>query len=335
MRVAVVHNSIPAGAPPEDLDLLEQVEGISAALQRLGHEVIQLECTLNLESLADRLRELRPELIFNLVESLAGTDRLMVLATALYEALHIPYTGSASEAILVSSNKLLAKRWLERAELPTAPWFEPRMKAPAGTSPPPQFLPPYIVKTQFEHASLGLDDEAVARDADWAALQHRIAARSARLGKPCFAEQYIEGREFNVGVLADGSDLRTLPPAEILFAGYAAEKPRIVGYNAKWAAESEEYTGTPRTFDFGPSEAPLLNELQRLAVAACELFGASGYARVDFRVDSAGQPWILEVNCNPCLTPEAGFWAMLEQASLTYDQAIARIVAAACNASCT
>jgi D-alanine-D-alanine ligase len=332
MRIAIVHNSIPLHAPPEDLDLLEQIEGIEAALRRLGHETFRLECTLNLERVAEQLRAQKPDLIFNLVESLAGTDRLMVLATALFEALQIPFTGSSSEAILVSSNKLLAKRWIAQAGLPTAAWLAPGVAEHArgviGHDRETAFPAHYIVKTQFEHASLGLDDHAVAVDADLPSLRRRIEERAARLGKPCFAERFIDGREFNVGVLAGKDGFQTLPPAEILFEGYAAQKPRIVGYNAKWTAESVEYVGTPRTFEFAASEHALLEELQRLALAACKLFGARGYARVDFRVDDQNRPWILELNCNPCLTPEAGFWAMLNQAGLTYDQAIERIAAA-------
>src|SRR6478736_930319 len=114
MRIALVHNPI-ASAAPEDQDLQEQVDGISAALARLGHEAIPLECGLNLEKGAEALRRVKPDVIFNLVEAIGGTDRLMVLATALFEALQIPFTGSSSEAILISSNKLLAKRWLKRA----------------------------------------------------------------------------------------------------------------------------------------------------------------------------------------------------------------------------
>lgn len=332
MRIAIVHNSILPDAPPEDLDLLEQIDGIEAALWRLGHQPSRLECTLNLERVAQQLRAQKPDLIFNLVEALAGTDRLMVLATALYEALEIPFTGSSSEAILVSSNKLLAKHWLVQADLPTAPWAElgpPARNGPGQRAVAPRFPSRFIVKTQFEHASLGLDDGAVARDDDIASLQRRVAERSGRLGKPCFAEEYIEGREFNVGVLAGDEGLHTLPPAEILFEGYADHKPRIVGYNAKWTAQSTEYIGTPRTFEFLPHEGALLAELQRLALLTCELFGARGYARVDFRVDHENRPSILELNCNPCLTPEAGFWAMLEQAGLSYDQAIDRIIKAA------
>ena len=99
-----------------------------------------------------------------------------------------------------------------------------------------------------------------------------------------------------------------------------------MGYRAKWQADSFEYHHTPRRFDFPPSDAPLLDQPRSLAEQCWTLFGLRGWVRVDFRVDAAGQPLILEINANPCLSPDAGFAAALEQASLPFEQAIQRIL---------
>ena len=117
-----------------------------------------------------------------------------------------------------------------------------------------------------------------------------------------------------------------LPPAEIDFAAFPDDKPHIVGYRAKWDADSFEYHHTPRRFDFPANDRPLLDRLSQLAIQCWREFGLRGYARVDFRVDEAGRPWILEINANPCLSPDAGFAAAVEQAGIGYDQAIERIV---------
>jgi D-alanine-D-alanine ligase len=123
--------------------------------------------------------------------------------------------------------------------------------------------------------------------------------------------------------------VQVLPPAEIDFVGFPAGRPRIVDYEAKWSGHSFAYLNTPRRFDFPPSDAPLLDRLSALAHEAWSLFGVTGYARVDFRVDAAGEPWLLELNVNPCLTPDAGFVAAAERAGLGYDALIAAITEAA------
>src|SRR5690606_34720353 len=105
--------------------------------------------------------------------------------------------------------------------------------------------------------------------------------------------------------------LQVLPVAEIDFSAFGPGKARIVGHDAKWVEDSFEYQHTPRLFDFGDDDAALLDELRSLAHRASLEFGVGGYARVDFRVDATGKPWILEINANPCLSPDAGFAAAL------------------------
>ena len=158
---------------------------------------------------------------------------------------------------------------------------------------------------------------------DWQVL---LAQREQELGRPYFAERYVEGREFNLSLLADAGGPQVLPPAEINFSRFPAGKPRIVGYRAKWKADSPEYHATPRRFDFAPADRPLVDALAELARSSWQCFALRGYARVDFRVDRQGRPWILEINVNPCLSPDAGFAAALDRAGIPFSQAIARIL---------
>jgi D-alanine-D-alanine ligase len=176
-----------------------------------------------------------------------------------------------------------------------------------------------------------MDDSAVVTVASAEDLEQRVDAWSERLGRPCFAEDYVDGREFNLSVLAGAagsSGPQVLPPAEIDFSAFPENKPRIVGYKAKWEAGSFEYEHTPRRFAFPQSDGRLLDRLRDLALGGWAVLGLAGYARVDFRVDRAGEPWILEINANPCLSPDAGFAAALEPAGLSFDQAIERILQA-------
>jgi D-alanine-D-alanine ligase len=196
---------------------------------------------------------------------------------------------------------------------------------------PPQEQWParWIIKSVWEHASIGLDEKALVAAADTPSLPERLRQRAPQLGGNCFAEAFIEGREFNLSVLDGPQGPHVLPPAEIVFEGYADDRVKIVDYSAKWDEASYAYHHTPRRFDFGAEDQGLLQRLQTLALACWERFDLGGYARVDFRVDPAGRPWILEINANPCIAPDAGFAAAIERAGLSYDAAIRSIIAAA------
>jgi len=145
-------------------------------------------------------------------------------------------------------------------------------------------------------------------------------------GGPFFAERFIEGREFNISVWALDGVPTVLPPAEMVFLDYPEGKPEIAGYEAKWEEQSFAYTHTKRTFDFLPSEELLLSRLKDLSMQCWTLFGAKGYARIDFRVDSQGNPFVLEVNMNPCIASDSGFTAACERAGFSYNAMIEQII---------
>ena len=332
MHVAIVHNALSESSTPDEQDVLAQAEAVHAALRELGHAPYYLTCDLNLSSIHSTLITQRPDWVFNLVESLAGTGRLLHCLPGLLDALGLPYTGASAEALFMTSNKILAKERLQAAGLPTPEWFGPWGSAQsAGSRRRPERGPGgrWIVKSVWEHASIGLDADAILQDPSPQALVEHLVQRAPLLGGTCFAEAFIEGREFNLALLETSRGPEVLPPAEIVFQDYGAGHERIVDYRAKWDAASYEYQHTPRRFEFAAAEHGLLARLGELSLACWHLFGLRGYARVDFRVDHAGTPWILEINANPCISPDAGFAAALEQAQITYTQAIRHILDAA------
>lgn len=319
MKVVLLHDAVGEGSSADELDVYSQMDAISAALAELGHESIRVPCTLNLAAVAETLRRLAPELVFNLVESIGGQGRLIHLAPALLDSLGLRYTGCPTDAVFTTSNKLLAKRLLAGAAVPTPGWCSRRDMERARAVPASR----YIIKSVWEHASRGLDEGSVVQADDPRTLRAALERRLGDLGGEGFCEEYIDGREFNLSVLAG----RVLPPAEIIFDGYGPDKPRVVGYRAKWDEDSFEYRHTPRRFDFPEADSALLEQLSRQALACWDLFDLRGYARVDLRVDAAGKPWVLEVNTNPCLSPDAGFAAAVAQAGMTFKDAVARILA--------
>jgi D-alanine-D-alanine ligase len=322
MRLVVMYTPAAPDAAPDDLDGLVQLESISTALCEMGHEAVPLPFGLDLGNVRRALQREKPDCVFNLVESVAGHDRLLHLAPALLEAFGISFSGSGSCATLTTTNKLLAKRMMSDHGLPTPAWLEPYDRSPEAPAPGTRL----IVKSAWDHGSKGLDDNSLLELEDEADLLARLRSLSASKGKEWFAEAFIDGREFNLSLLADMEGARVLQPAEIRFEGFEADRPRLVGYKAKWDSESFEYSHTVRSFDFPSSDDRLLSKISALASEAWRLFGLRGYARVDFRVDQAGNAYILEVNANPCLSPDAGFAAAVERSGMTYNQAIESIV---------
>jgi len=332
VRIAVVHNQPAKGAAPDEEDVLVQAEAVSSSLDRLGHQVTMEACTLDLESMRRKLVDSRVDLVFNLVEALEGTGRLIHFFPSFLEVMGLRYTGSASIPMLATSNKIIGKRVLSDAGFPTPQWVGPfpaELPQPVGQAAvidggvETENL--WIIKSVWEHASVGLDEDSVVK-AFPSDVSRMLPGRSARLGGACFAEHYIQGREFNLSVLSGKRGPEVLPAAEIVFTDFPPGTPEIVDYRAKWDETSSAWRKTPRKFDIAESDRELVGRIAKTALRCWEIFNLRGYARVDFRVDAEGVPWVLEVNANPCLSPDAGFAAALDRAGIPFDSAVERIL---------
>jgi D-alanine-D-alanine ligase len=323
LNVAVVYNEPKPDSARDEIDVLTQVESVSQALEQRGYAVSTIGATLDLSALTDRLRQVSPPLVFNLVEALNGEEELIAVVPLLLDTLAIPYTGSQSSSLFSTTDKILAKQILAANAIPTPAWSRCRDYAD-GTSGP---NPPMIFKSAFRHGSVGIEEDSIAASESQAS--DRVARMNQREKNELFAESFVDGREFNISLLAGGNGPEVLPCAEIRFEDWRKGKPRLVGYRAKWDTASWEYTHTTRTFEFSHDDGPLLAEVRRLSLACWDAFGISGYGRVDFRVDENGKPWVLEINANPCLSPDGGFVAAAIQAGITYGEMVLRIMQAA------
>jgi D-alanine-D-alanine ligase len=325
-KIVILHSDVAPDASEDELDCLRQADTIAGALRQLGYDPILMPFVLDLSQTINALNSLRPEVVFNLVETVATKGSLIYFAPALLDHLQIPYTGCGTDAIFLTSNKPLAKKIMHEAGIPTPAWI-----TKAGTHYGLAATETYIAKACWEHASVGLDDDSVISFADTAKLLAAMEDRSKKIGGDFFAEAYIDGREFNIALITGPSgDLKVLPPAEMLFLDYAPDKLKLLDYRAKWVEDSFEYNNTRRTMDLRPEDALLISQIQDIAKKCWSLFGLRGYARVDFRVDKEGNPWVLEINANPCLSLEAGFAVAIELAGVKYSKAIEYIVNDAC-----
>lgn len=316
--ILVLHDAPSENARPDELDGFLQAQQVAAAIETLGWRVRLQPVGLNLHATLAGIRKKKPSCVFNLVDSPGGDGRLIHFVPALLDVADIPYTGCGSDAIYLTSQKQLGKSLMQQNGVPTPRDLRPGSSANDVRS-------TWIVKSLWENASFGLDDGCVVHGSN-AALQ-RIADCESRFGGEWFAEEYLDGREFSISVLEHKGQPWVLPIAEMVFAGFPDNKPHIVGYAAKWDEVAPEYTGTRREF---PSLPDALRERLEDIVRQCwTLFELRGYARVDLRLDAAGEPRVLEVNANPCLSRDAGFVAAAAEAGIAYEQLIDRIVRSA------
>jgi len=320
MRILILHTDIAPDAPPDDQDTLRQAAAIEAALKRRGHEAVCGVFVPDEAEMEALIARENPDVVFNLVESLWGRCLYAPLAPAILSSLGVPYTGADAAAMSACGDKILTKRILETAGLPTPAWSEaPHWRGIDQGR--------WIVKSVTEDASFGLDDAAVVTGKK--AVVARAQECAARHGGRWFAERYVHGREFNVAAIERDGGPHLLPIGEMVFERWDDRKPRIVGYAAKWQEATSEYHLTTRMYGWHEREPDLKKSLDQISRACWGLFGLTGYARVDFRVDASGRPFILEVNPNPCLEPDAGIAASCAQVGLPYDELIEDIVRAA------
>lgn len=316
-NAVILHNQVGADSPKDELDVLVQAGEVEKSLLELGYRTATVHFSLDVEKTIRALRRIEPLFVFNLVESVAGDGRLIHLAPALLDHLGIRYTGNGQESTFVTSNKLLSKKLLERSGVSTPPWLGAGDRQVSGGL----VQGPYLLKSVWEHASNWFGDDSVVRPAGLEDLRSLLEKRNRGNG-PFYAERYIEGREFNQPILTG----EFLPTSEIRFVDFPADKLHILDFRAKWEEKSFEYIHTQRSFEFSEAERPLLDELRTIAGRCWEIFGLSGYVRVDFRVDRDNRPWVLEINTNPCLSPDGGFHAAAARHGLTFTAVVEKIV---------
>jgi D-alanine-D-alanine ligase len=312
--IAIVHNE-PIG-PTGDFseassDVLDQVNAVEQSLVKLGRRAIRIPFTRDVGAFVKTVEERKIRYAFNLSETVEEDPGLVGHPAAVMDLLAVSYTGSPLWTLAITTDKVLTKHVLMAQKIST-----PRYEAYDGAVPTGvmglRF--PVIVKPRCQDASIGIDQDSVFLDQR--RLRKELPGFRERFG-PLIVEEFISGREFNISLF--GYPLaRVLPVAEICFDDFPGELHPIVGYRAKWEKDSFEYGHTPRIFPKDLPEA-LNREIQDTAIRCFRSFGLRDYGRVDIRVDTGGHVYVLEVNANPCISPDAGFPASLAEGGVPYD----------------
>jgi len=315
MNIAILINKVSENALPDELDVFEQVEVVEKALKELGHKTERIFIDMDLKEAENKILDAKADFIFNLFEGIKGKTDMLYIAAALLDNLQIPYSGCPTNAIFITADKVLTKKILKSNNLPTAEWFELKESSRLKEG------KKYILKPRNEDASVGIFSKNV-----FTAPNIELIEEYKKYGNKYFIEEFIEGREFNISILGTAKGAQMLKPAEMIFDNYPEHLPKILSYEAKWIEDTFEFDKSYRSFDLKPDDNKLVEKIEHIVLKCWEIFDLRGYARIDFRVDKENNPVVLEINANPCISENAGFYNSAKQSGLNFNEVISYIL---------
>jgi len=335
-RVALIANvkgetALPADAPADagaEFDRIETIQAILDSIESDGHHAILIPADLNLPF---ALRDVRPDICFNIAEGQIGDSR-EAQVPALLEMFNIPYTASRVLANAIGLDKTMTKRIWRQQGLPTAAFQE----FATGYEPLSRTLAfPMFVKPAREGTGMGMDENAIV--CNETELRRRVAWVIEEYRQPALVEEYLPGREFTVAVLGRSDAALYSPRPEIYqrdgfhhFPVLEVESthsvtPGVYGHAAKTKTFGED--GMPGIYCPANIAPALAEHLNTLAIRGHQAIGSLDVSRIDFRLNEEGKPYMLEINTLPGLTPDFSDLCMIAKAEgLTYRQLIIEIL---------
>ncbi|MDE3052540.1 MAG: D-alanine--D-alanine ligase [Gemmatimonadota bacterium] len=300
-------------------DAPETIDAVARALSALG-EVVRLEADADFPA---RLRDARPDIVFNIAEGLHGPNR-EAHVPAICEYYGIPYSGSDPLTLSLCLHKGHTKRMLAAHGIPTAAFTLVESEADLERlAADPRTVYPRFVKPVQEGSSKGITERNLVRDA------HELRQRTRELlrdyAQPVLVEDYLPGAEFTCGVLGNGPAARVLPIVGMRFDTLPAGAAPIYGYEAKWIWDRPD---RPLDIFECPARipAPLRTAIEEVVLAAYHALGCRDWSRIDVRLDAHGTPHVIEINPLPGILPDPADNSCLPKAAraagLSYDELI-------------
>ncbi len=293
---------------------------VVSTLTAMGHEVRPLPVHDDLGDIRRASEEWKPHISFNLLEGFDDVTIFDQNVVSHLELLKLSYTGCNPRGLLLARDKSLSKKLLayHRIHVPEFEVF--RIGRPIRR--PKRLTFPLMVKSLTQEASIGISQASVV-DSD-EKLRERVAFIHDSIGTAAIVEQYIEGRELYVGIIGNQA-LQALPVWELFFNNMPEGAKRIATDRVKWSVKYQKKYG----IDSGPavdlSDAKT-SEIQHLCKRAYRALELSGYARIDLRLDEAGNVWVLEANPNPQIARGEDFAASAEKQGVSYEALLQRII---------
>ncbi len=318
LRVGVIYCTSKISAKGREMEMVanheeaEVAQAVGQALEERGHQVELVDLDpVRMDDLT------RFDHIFNLAETMYGFPLRDYEVAERLEELHIGFTGSGSMAIKACVNKAVTKKKLRKRDIPTPP-FE---VLDFGTYSNGRLAYPLFVKPVHEDGSIGIDEGSIVYNP--AELATRVKYIHSQYTQAALVEEFIEGRDINISVLGNGSEVVTLPPAECAYP--EGQGTRFLTYATKWLEDSQAYR---TAFERCPSvlDPVVEQKMREIAVRSSRIMGCRDYVRVDFRL-KGDTPFVLEVNPNPSINPQgSGFIYATEASGCSYTEMINRII---------
>jgi D-alanine-D-alanine ligase len=291
---------------------------VVTTLRELGHEVNPLGVRRDLGVLLAAVEQWKPDIVFNLLEEFDGRATYDQHVVSYLELLGVPYTGCNPRGLMLARDKSLTKKLLAFHHVPVPAFSVCPLGRPVRR--PKGLGFPLIVKSVSEEASLGISQASIVMEER--KLRERVGFVHASVGTDALIEQFIDGREFYVGVLGN-SQLTVLPIWEMDFRNMPEDARRIATERVKWSLKYQDKYGITSR------EAGDLSEFQtarirQLAKQAYGILGLNGYARIDFRMDQDGNVFVLEANPNPQIARDEDFADSAKRAGISYSDLIQR-----------
>jgi D-alanine-D-alanine ligase len=315
MKITILAYLEPGATEPDVV-----MPQVAEALEAAGHKAQVLTIHDDVPAMIAGLKERKPDLVYNLVEAFADdiVGGLMGVVGVL-DLLQIPYTGGGPGELYLQEDKALAKRLLayEKVPYPDYAVFAPGADLNHGAG---KLQMPLFVKPLRMDASLGIDEESLVRTKD--ELIERVHYIHQKFGHWALVEEYIEGREFYVGVLGNEQPL-VFPPIEMDFSGLPEGSVPVLDTKAKWDVNSERYQGTKAVI--ARLEPELQSRLQRTALDAYRALRVRDYGRIDMRLSTDGEIHVIEVNASCYLERGSEFAMSAAAQGIEYGPLINRI----------
>lgn len=309
MKITVLAYVTEEGSQECDVVVPQVVE----ALREGGHEPSVLTVRDDLVNMIEALQNAKPDLVFNLVESF-GDDIVggLMGVTGVLDLLRLRHTGGGPGELYLQEDKALSKKLLAYENLlyPHFATFAKDSDFETGGT----LRMPLFVKPQRNDASMGIDAKtSLVRNTT--ELMERVLEIHKKFDDSALAEEFIEGREFYVGVIGN-QELTAFPPVEMDFSGLPDGAPHVLDSKAKFDTSSVEYQGTKAVMADVSDE--LKAKLQKVAVDAYRVLRVRDYGRIDLRLTDAGDIYVIEVNANCYLEKESEFAMSAAAAGLDY-----------------